>query len=97
MLIFELIYILFNFCSSYEIIPITNFEKKFISLTNAKNFIIFSYFHQGTLTVSKYLHKIRRYYYSSLNINHYLYIYEHISYIQQDEAGRFVNYKLINI
>ena len=95
MLIFELFSILFYFCSSYEIIPITNFEKKFISLTNTKSFMIISYFHQGKPIVSKYLHKIRRYYISSLNINHYLYIYENISHIQQDEAGRFVNYELI--
>ena len=45
MVIFSLFIILFCFCSSYDIIPIINFEPKLISLTPSKNFTILSFFH----------------------------------------------------
>ena len=93
MVIFSLFIILFCFCSSYYIIPITNFEQKFISLTPSKNFTILSYFHLDWSSSYIFQHRLRRYYFSSITKSHYIYMYENISDIKQNESWAFVNYK----
>ena len=85
----------FYLCLSYDIIPITNFEKKMVSLTESKNFAIFSYIHQGTENEKKYIHRIRKYYFESSWMKHMLYIYDNISQITQTESGSFINYIFI--
>ena len=81
------------FCSSYDMIPITNFEKKYFLLPEAQDsFVIFSYNHQGSENSIKYIHRIRRYLFSSKKVYQRLYVYDNISKINQSPSGDFKNY-----
>ena len=93
MVIINLFISLFYFCFSYDIIPIKNFEPKFISLTPSKNFTILSYYHMDWRSSYFFHFRLRRYYFSSITKSHYIYLYENISDIKQNESGIFVNYK----
>ena len=95
MVIFSLFIILFCFCSSYDIIPIINFEPKLISLTPSKNFTILSFFHMDWDNPYFFQFMLRRYYFSSIAKSHYIYWYENITDIKQNESGLFVNYKFM--
>ena len=55
-IIFYLVLILIEFCSLYDIIPVTNFEKKFVNLTPSKNYVIFSYNISGSSNLTTYYH-----------------------------------------
>ena len=94
MLILDLIFIFFYFCLSYDIIPILNFEKKFIVYSAEKNFSIFSYFHPGSPNSTYYYtHTIRKSYFGYYGMHHYLYLYDNLSQIEQNETtGEFINY-----
>ena len=58
MLILYLFMIIFKFYSPYDIIPITNFEIKFVTFESSENFAIFSYFIPGSSNLTNYYHKI---------------------------------------
>lgn len=90
--IFEILLSSLYFISSYDSIPINNFEKKFFKLTKNKDFVIFSYCHPGSENVANYVHKIRKTYLGMGNLDHLLYMYEDISKIKRTVTGGFDNY-----
>ena len=92
MLVFlYIVSISFYLCLSYDIISITNFEKKFVILTKDKNYKIFSYIHQGPENNHTFIHRIRAYYHKQTSIIYMVYIYDNISLISQSESGKFIN------
>ena len=56
------------------------------------SFVIFSYNHQGSENSIKYIHRIRRYLFSSKKVYQHLYVYDNISKINQSPSGDFMNY-----
>ena len=69
--------IILEFYSSYDVIPITNFEKKFITFKSTEDFIIQSYCAHGSSNLTTYYHQISYYdFYENFvykRINFYLY------------------------
>ena len=90
-LIFYLFIIFFEYCSCYEIIPITNFEQKFIILTPKKDYIIFKYSISGSSIPTSCYHQIKQYYLNTIQFLN-IYLYKDSSKIQQNENGAFINY-----
>ena len=84
--------IIFQFYSTYDIIPITNFEKKFVNLTPTNDFIIFSYFIPGSSNLTNYYHLITYYDFTHDNNRIDFYLYDNKSQIKQDDKGEFINY-----
>ena len=87
-----LIMIIFQFYSTYDIIPITNFEKKFVNLTPTNDFIIFSYYIPGRSNLTNYYHLITYYDFSHYYDKMYFYLYDNKSKIKQNDEGNFINY-----
>ena len=86
--------LIFEFYISYDVFPITNFEKKFITFNSKDDFIIYRYYVQGPSNLTTYYHHITYY---DLNahdnyIGVYFYLYDDFSKIKQDEYNHFIDY-----
>ena len=90
-LIFYLFIIFFEYCAFYELIPITNFEKKFIILTPTKDFIILKYYISGSSNLTTSYHQMRQYHIDTIE-GLDIYQYKDVSQIKQNDKGEFINY-----
>ena len=92
MKIFYLFMIIFEFCFDYDIIPIKNFEKKFVHLTTSKNFIIFKYNLVGSSNLTTFYHQINKIYFGLNSHGLDFYFYDNESQITDNGKGHFINY-----
>ena len=82
----------FQFSSTYDVIPLENFEKKIVSFNPTKDYVIYSYYIPASQKYTTYYHQIEKIYFGNRYMIQDIYVYENLSQIRQDAYGDFINY-----